>query len=258
MELKCRRSESDTNLPAVLIAPLWNWNYVAVVWSFGNNRSNRTFMELKSWRIEEDGEEDEGSNRTFMELKLIFPMFCNTEETSSNRTFMELKWFSLFLVVLSLCVLIAPLWNWNELRAGKEKSRGRVLIAPLWNWNCRGACKLPPTNRSNRTFMELKFMQRFQSMKPPRVLIAPLWNWNTRIAIVVHWARTSSNRTFMELKFTIGFNTLEINLRSNRTFMELKLNSSSVIPSNLSSSNRTFMELKWSTHKTLCSGFLVF
>ena len=56
-----------------------------------SNRSNRTFMELKSMSGSFFFFLPMGSNRTFMELKStgISPVLCSG--ASSNRTFMELK-----------------------------------------------------------------------------------------------------------------------------------------------------------------------
>mgnify|MGYP007001939602 CR=1 FL=1 len=76
----------------VLIVPLWNWNMsltIAVIWPI--NRSNCTFMELKSQRKAAGA-----SNNTV----LIVPLWnwndgsrCKSLRTrSSNCTFMELKW----------------------------------------------------------------------------------------------------------------------------------------------------------------------
>ena len=54
--------------------------------------SNRTFMELKWTRVNEEIRKQISSNRTFMELKWACSSFCgNAASTSSNRTFMELK-----------------------------------------------------------------------------------------------------------------------------------------------------------------------
>ena len=53
----------------VLIVPLWNWNSVVVEVQSPNDRSNRTFMELK---LKQDIIKiiiKVGSNRTFMALK---------------------------------------------------------------------------------------------------------------------------------------------------------------------------------------------
>ena len=53
---------------------------------------------------------------------------------------------------------------------------------------------------SNRTFMELKFVE----------------------LIAIHRAGEGSNRTFMELKYCRGRGTTRAPYSSNRTFMELK------------------------------------
>ena len=72
--------------------------------------SNRTFMELKL----DTGAVSEllvGSNRTFMELKYVLWQEEIEADRSSNRTFMELKLLTLIGYLLSLLVLIVPLWN---------------------------------------------------------------------------------------------------------------------------------------------------
>ena len=53
--------------------------------------------------------------------------------------------------------------------------------------------------RSNRTFMELKWNTTEVSSRLVAVLIVPLWNWNLRVH-EIHCVDSSSNRTFMELK----------------------------------------------------------
>ena len=96
------------------------------------------------------------SNRTFMELKsycqsvilctffvLIVPLWNwnvytaeqMVEAISSNRTFMELKYVTFDFFSFGTLVLIVPLWNWN---AGAPVNVGALA-------------------GSNRTFMELKF-----------------------------------------------------------------------------------------------------
>ena len=52
-----------------------------------------------------------GSNRTFMELKYVLWQEEIEADRSSNRTFMELKLLTLIGYLLSLLVLIVPLWN---------------------------------------------------------------------------------------------------------------------------------------------------
>ena len=55
-------------------------------------RSNRTFMELKSWFAAGIAVlVKAGSNRTFMELKYSLKRFGQMGDECSNRTFMELK-----------------------------------------------------------------------------------------------------------------------------------------------------------------------
>ena len=98
-----------------------------------------------------------GSNRTFMELKYRSSLKSIRLRPSSNRTFMELKLGTRTAGTFASSVLIAPLWNWNDLFSLSFLTLKLVLIAPLWNWN-----------PSARTF----------SSEENAVLIAPLWNWN--------------------------------------------------------------------------------
>ena len=142
---------------------------------------------------------------------------------SSNRTFMELKCTSKYAQRYFSCVLIAPLWNWNELYSTLSFVSRPVLIAPLWNWN--GSAVNHFTHQlpvliaplwnwneiemnvsstsiicSNRTFMELKSSVTILILAAHNVLIAPLWNWNFGISNTgSFWI--GSNRTFMELKY---------------------------------------------------------
>ena len=73
--------------------------------------SNRTFMELKSFKRIGVDASPHRSNRTFMELKFIYQIYHPHHHQSSNRTFMELKLISRYIVMLAFFVLIAPLWN---------------------------------------------------------------------------------------------------------------------------------------------------
>ena len=57
---------------------------------------------------------------------------------------------------------------------------------------------------SNRTFMELKFINITKFYVHVGVLIVPLWNWNS-ILLVGIIAILRSNRTFMELKLVRSF-----------------------------------------------------
>ena len=77
-----------------------------------------------------------GLNRTFMELKYEHFSINPNVFLRLNRTFMELKLVSYGRTLQKLlCVLIEPLWNWNNLDTQKVRFIGAVLIEPLWNWN---------------------------------------------------------------------------------------------------------------------------
>ena len=113
---------------------------------------------------------------------------------------MELKFRKPLSKVYPPMVLIVPLWNWNRIFFNSEDKR---------------------FESSNRTFMELKYIDIDDVFSTSDVLIVPLWNWNTckgctKLAIL------SSNRTFMELKSVRHLRRWRC-ARSNRTFMELKL-----------------------------------
>ena len=54
---------------------------------------------------------EQRSNRTFMELKLTTDYKDITDDEGSNRTFMELKCGKITLDAKGGLVLIVPLWN---------------------------------------------------------------------------------------------------------------------------------------------------
>ena len=60
----------QANIANVSIVPLWNWNIQGDVEQTVNGRFNRTFMELKYFKILQIMKTNFASfNRTFMELK---------------------------------------------------------------------------------------------------------------------------------------------------------------------------------------------
>ena len=157
MELKSSYHFSYVSCCYVLIAPLWNWNIqgtegiqgdirvlIAPLWNW-----NRSICNGDRFNI--------CSNRTFMELKCTQRKRIETQYRSSNRTFMELKSPHKAIVLWSIMVLIAPLWNWNYSRVGQDYEN---------------------FTSSNRTFMELKYGKKETTYHGRPVLIAPLWNWN--------------------------------------------------------------------------------
>ena len=119
----------------VLIVPLWNWNKSKIYNIFFNQRSNRTFMELKL--------PTPSFARMYLAV-LIVPLWnWNVRFRRSMRK--------------TLNVLIVPLWNWNEEKGILDKRHScsnRTFMELKWliafccciNFCC-----------SNRTFMELKF-----------------------------------------------------------------------------------------------------
>ena len=92
-----------------------------------------------------------------------------------------------------------------ELKLGYTSSvmsNNNVLIVPLWNWNESTAREIELPNSFNRTFMELKYLEKMLkelvlrsfnrtfmelkyniteliSFRERKVLIVPLWNWNS-------------------------------------------------------------------------------
>ena len=119
----------------VLIVPLWNWNFRQNGGRITSNRFNRTFMELKhvshhnpridnnvlivplwNWNLRKSSffSVRRCFNRTFMELKQDTSDAEAVEFGSFNRTFMELKPSSKTYCSFNWCVLIVPLWNWND------------------------------------------------------------------------------------------------------------------------------------------------
>ena len=77
-------------------------------------------MELKSESTEIYTIFWRSSNRTFMELKSTSTKSSNQMHLSSNRTFMELKLTTYRRDKQGNIVLIAPLWNWNDLKFYSE------------------------------------------------------------------------------------------------------------------------------------------
>ena len=157
MELKFRSNVVKNGKTTVLIVPLWNWNNKKAFYFVKNARSNRTFMELKCDNCRQQD--------TQFLLVLIVPLWNWNEIdwisvanlTCSNRTFMELKFLDFWIGKGVASVLIVPLWNWNKVERGFTKWKTRVLIVPLWNWNVGLLLAFLGLQRSNRTFMELKF-----------------------------------------------------------------------------------------------------
>ena len=70
MELKSVSTNNSDASVNVLIVPLWNWNEARNWITIDNQRSNRTFMELKCIICRLAEANPFRSNRTFMELKL--------------------------------------------------------------------------------------------------------------------------------------------------------------------------------------------
>ena len=121
----------------LLIEPVWNWNL-------------RKPLHLASWKWT--------FNRTSMELKQIRDGVRALQlRRAFNRTSMELKLFSSVLLFVWLCLLIEPVWNWNQSPCYTKQVFIRLLIEPVWNWN------------STRWHLSWKVLG---------LLIEPVWNWN--------------------------------------------------------------------------------
>ena len=141
------------------------------------------------------------SNWTFMELKFFSARGLDLGKYNSNWTFMELKSLIKRVNLLSVIILIEPLWNWNF-----------------------AFCKfrLPSLIDSNWTFMELKYKLGHIKFVKPNILIEPLWNWNDGV--------TPEYNEFIPIlieplwNWNSPWNALAVNAAqdSNWTFMELK------------------------------------
>ena len=136
MELKFSYLDIAPHISYVLIAPLWNWNYIPI-----NHWKSVLYVliaPLWNWNCVLMT-----SSIVFI-LVLIAPLWnwnkadvfaCNNRTYCSNRTFMELKYWHDKQKSPNHLVLIAPLWNWNADKMQAIINNHLVLIAPLWNWN---------------------------------------------------------------------------------------------------------------------------
>ncbi len=84
------------------------------------------------------------------------------------------------------------------------KSSIKILIAPIWNWNNIIKIFHPAIDRHfNRTNMELKHsIAEFKTIGNGLILIAPIWNWNILEKPDFILPDLYFNRTNMELKLT--------------------------------------------------------
>ena len=120
---------------------------------------------------------------------------------SFNRTTLELKYSVDFFVFVFCCLLIAPHWNWNNIRTVWFSFALALLIAPHWNWNKMMVIGLKkPTMTFNRTTLELKFFEMFLRLM----------------------FKTTFNRTTLELKFFKYYFCITNLYSFNRTTLELK------------------------------------
>ena len=162
MELKQGPERLQIIRHILLIAPIWNWNFmsgpvlseaklllIAPIWNWNcySMLSSRSF--------------DVTSNCTNMELKRLRCSGAYRSFLTSNCTNMELKLYSDASVWCCQRLLIAPIWNWNLDVMGTTDTKKQLLIAPIWNWNN---------------------FDSFVSRIEEPLLIAPIWNWNRAVA----------------------------------------------------------------------------
>ena len=159
-------------------------------------------MELKQSVVTRSINPVFASNCTNMELKPFTGKHVFALLNTSNCTNMELKLVFWYTAISHFCLLlIAPIWNWNHLKAQLMLWFWPLLIAPIWNWNLS-------TGEDDAGFFIL--------------LIAPIWNWNLVNQIDGKGEATPSNCTNMELKQRRRRLPAAVLLSSNCTNMELK------------------------------------
>ena len=111
MKLKFSVCLLSSNILAVLIVPLWNWNVDLL--RYGLDPTTVLIVPLWNWNFRSKSD-------------------IERERLRSNRTFMELKSAILILKCITLLiVLIVPLWNWNFLLTlflGKGYSSNRTFM----------------------------------------------------------------------------------------------------------------------------------
>ena len=113
--LKWRCDFVYQRLPTILIAPMWDWNEYAQEFAAELvEYSNCTNVGLKSSHVSLMQNEKTNSNCTNVGLKccLIMEMWVLT--ANSNCTNVGLKFCSRVASLSSLCILIAPMWDWNQ------------------------------------------------------------------------------------------------------------------------------------------------
>ena len=166
--IEIKRKASRRKQEQVPIVPYWNWNEEPVTPDKpAESRSNRTLLELKCAKANTTTATATGSNRTLLELKYWMSVTNDWGIKSSNRTLLELKSIRILYNNRSKAVPIVPYWNWNNTIDGQPAARVDVPIVPYWNWNRyssgwngNGLC-------SNRTLLELKYLEnRARSYEP--------------------------------------------------------------------------------------------
>ena len=142
----------------ILIAPMWDWNVVryalhpahfliliAPMWDWNTN-----FFRFRD-RIRMY------SNCTNVGLKFLALLDAHLEACDSNCTNVGLKYARRLKTPFLLFILIAPMWDWNQVWKAKAQVWKAILIAPMWDWNFR--------------YQVLFILRQF-------ILIAPMWDWN--------------------------------------------------------------------------------
>ena len=142
------------------------------------------------------------------------------------------------------CVLIVPLWNWNEGSHRNYSAPFRFNRTFMELKYKRKRFLKMSTGCFNRTFMELKFTTPSPLSAKEKVLIVPLWNWNYH-QIFACYLISGFNRTFMELKYHWSISVPKITAVLivplwNWNFVDQLTPDTSIL-----SFNRTFMELKY-------------
>ena len=77
-----------------------------------------------------------------------------------------------------------------------------LLIAPIWNRNDLRVCRASPAYRPfNRTNLESKLVvNRRMTSEQSALLIAPIWNRNISILLLLSSGTVAFNRTNLESK----------------------------------------------------------
>ena len=96
--------------------------------------------------------------RTFRELKRRSIWKAGRSELGFTRTFMELKLFKIWFYLKIRCVLLVPLWNWND-EYEKKMRKYESFTRTFMELKRRSTPRHVVWNSCfTRTFMELKLI----------------------------------------------------------------------------------------------------